>query len=185
MIDYSISTHLMRTIENARPNIPIDAYTLLTTIARDLTEILDKSGNGKVALSADFEYILESMAKQDLPDSIDQYLRFPKDSPKQIAKLEELFLDQLATILESVEKIKSEVQDQMLSEMKSHSRYIKDKFAPVSMDDELSEDDLFDVTSTQKRAMIEQVEGPNSAFLNRKAPVAAEPAKKKKLFGLF
>lgn len=173
MIDYGVSTQLMRVIEEARPDIPVEAYTLVTSIAKELTEILDKTGNA--ALSADFEYLLESMATRDIPDSLSNYRKFPKDNPNSVQQITDLLLDQLVTILESVQSVKSQIETQMIASMKTQSRYIQDKFSPTKLDSEETEDELFDVTKSGKRAMIEELEGDITV------PVET----KRKRFGLF
>jgi hypothetical protein len=174
MIDYDIPTGLIRVIEEARPKIPLDAYTLATSIAKELTEILDKTGN--VALSADYEYLLESMAKNDIPDSLRNFITFPTDNPESVQQITDLLLDQLVTILESVKNVKKEIESQMIASMKTQSRYIQDKFSPITLDDDTAtEDELFDVTKSAKRAMIEELDDVSKP---------AEETKRKR-FGFF
>jgi hypothetical protein len=180
MIDYSIPTHLIRVIEDARPKIPLEAYTLATSIAKELTEILDKTGT--VALSADYEYLLESMAKNDIPESLKNFITFPTDNPQSVQMVTDLLLDQLVTILDSVKKVKDEIEEQMIAGMKTQSRYIADKFSPITLEDEKTEDELFDVTNSGKRAMINSLEGEDIGEGRIKQPTVET---KRKRFGLF
>lgn len=156
MIDYTISTNLIRVIEGARDKIPDEAYKLATNIARELTEILDKSSN--VALSADYEYNLKSLATRDIPDSFSYYTSTLKDASAGMQEqMKDNLLGQLVTILESVAEIKEAIEQEMLSNMKAHSRYITDKYKQGNKidDEETTPDEVFDVTSARKRAILE------------------------------
>lgn len=155
MIDYTISTNLLRVIEEARDKIPDEAYKLATNIARELTEILDKSSN--VALSADYEYNLKSLATRDIPDSFSYYTSTLKDASASMQEqMKDNLLGQLVTILESVAEIKEAIEQEMLANMKAHSRFINDKYKKGNIDDEeTTPDEVFDVTSARKRATLE------------------------------
>lgn len=151
---FDVQTHLATTIEQSRPKIPAAAYTLLTAIAKDLSKIL--ANTNSVRLTAEYEYMLESMAQKDIPDSISFYLNFPKSNDISTKEMEELFIEQLKVIAESVQSVQKEIRDLMTSNMKTHSRFIKEKFSVLSFEEANDEEPaLFQSSATREPVTLE------------------------------
>jgi hypothetical protein len=151
---FDVQTHLALTIEQSRTKIPAAAYTLLTGIAKDLSKILAHTNS--VRLTAEYEYMLESMAQKDIPDSISFYLNFPKNHDISTKEMEDLFIEQLEVIAESVQSVQKEIRDLMTSSMKTHSRFIKEKFSVLSFEETDEEEPaLFQTAATRQPVTIE------------------------------
>jgi len=182
-----VQTYLAQKIEMAYSKIPDKAYTILTQIARDMSQILDP--NSSVRLPAEYEYMLETMAQENIPSSIDYYLNFSKDDPEALQEMEDLFIEQLEIILKSVESVQKEVRSLMISQMKSHSRFIQGKFAEIAPETEIEEEEektLFETPINREPVAIESLSADEEmqdmrVEAKRKAPVA----KKSKLRSFF
>lgn len=175
-----VQTYLAQRIEMAYSKIPDKAYTILTQIARDMSQILDP--NSSVRLPAEYEYMLETMAQENIPSSIDYYLNFSKDDPEALKEMEDLFIEQLEIILKSVESVQKEVRSLMISQMKSHSRFIQGKFAEIAPDSDIEQEEeetLFEAPITREAVSIESVSANEEMQDMRVEAKRKQPAAKK------
>lgn len=183
-----VQTYLAQTIESAYAKIPEEAYTLLTQIARELSAILDS--NSTVKLTPEYEYMLESMAQTNIPDSINYYLNFPKDDPEDEREMAALFVEQLQIILQSVQSVQKEVRSLMTSNMKMHSRFIKDKFSTIASDEESDESvenaSLYDSPAKRMQASLDyQTPEEKLAELQLETKIETPQPKKSKFRSFF
>ena len=160
MLDLTVPTRLMDTIEKAHDYVPEQAYKLATRIASTLTQILNRTT--EVVLSAEYEHMLETMALQDLPNIFNTYSKVPKNNRKVKEQADKLLIEQLLTIVNRIEQVKDEYSEELLDAMTVQSRYVSTKFAPKQVDDmDLTVDETFQLESSSA-SEITDVLGPTT-----------------------